>query len=100
MPAIREASCGRRCDYGDGVILETPRLSLRRFDLRDAPALEPVLGDPLTMEFYPAPLDTKGVEGWIKRNLLRYERDGHGLWAVVLRGSGELIGDCGCILQD
>jgi RimJ/RimL family protein N-acetyltransferase len=82
------------------VILETARLSLRCFDLRDAAALESVLGDPLTMEFYPAPMDSKGVEGWIQKNLLRYERDGHGLWAVLLRDSGELIGDCGCTLQD
>jgi [ribosomal protein S5]-alanine N-acetyltransferase len=82
------------------MILETERLSLRRFDLQDVAGLQPVLGDPLTMEFYPAPLDTKSVEGWIKKNLLRYERDGHGLWAVLLKSNHELIGDCGCILQD
>lgn len=82
------------------LILETARLSLRRFNLKDAAALEPVLGDPETMEFYPAPLDRKGVEGWIQKNLFRYERDGHGLWAVQLKNNAELIGDCGCILQE
>jgi RimJ/RimL family protein N-acetyltransferase len=83
-----------------GVILETRRLLLRKFTLQDAEALFAVLGDPVVMEFYPAPLDRPGVEGWIARNLQRYQSDGHGLWAVVLRDSGELIGDCGCIVQE
>ncbi len=83
-----------------GLILETPRLLLRRFTLQDAEALEAVLGDPVAMEYYPAPLDRRGVEGWIERNLGRYQRDGHGLWAMLLKPSKELIGDCGCTLQE
>lgn len=83
-----------------GLILETPRLILRKFVLEDAQRLEAVLCDPVTMEFYPAPLDRKGVEGWIEKNLIRYQRDGHGLWAVLLKESNELIGDCGCTLQE
>jgi RimJ/RimL family protein N-acetyltransferase len=84
----------------DSLILMTPRLVLRKFAWDDAPALEAVLGDPVTMEFYPAPLDRKGVEGWIEKNFARYRRDGHGLWAMLLKGSHELIGDCGCIMQE
>lgn len=82
------------------LILETPRLLLRKLTLQDGQALETVLGDPVAMEFYPAALDRRGVEDWIARNLGRYERDGHGLWAMLLKGSNELIGDCGCILQE
>jgi ribosomal-protein-alanine N-acetyltransferase len=52
------------------------------------------------MRFYPAPLDQAGVESWIARNCRRYARDGHGLWAMVLKSSGELIGDCGLTVQD
>jgi len=77
------------------VILETPRLLLRLFTAQDAEALQAVLGDPVAMEFYPAPLDRQGVEDWIGRNLERYKRDGHGLWAMLLRDSNQLIGDCG-----
>ena len=84
----------------EGLILETPRLLLRKFTLQDVDALSVLLGDAMVMEFYPAPLDRKGVEAWIGRNLARYERDGHGLWAMVLKDNGELIGDCGCILQE
>jgi RimJ/RimL family protein N-acetyltransferase len=81
-------------------ILETPRLILREFSLKDVDALARVLSDAETMRFYPAPLDRKGVEGWIARNQQRYAEDGHGLWAMVLKTDGQLIGDCGLTLQD
>jgi RimJ/RimL family protein N-acetyltransferase len=68
--------------------------------LQDVEGLLAVLGDPVAMEFYPAALDRQGVEDWVARNMQRYQRDGHGLWAMVLRGSDELIGDCGCIMQE
>lgn len=81
------------------MILETHRLLLRPFTLDDVDALEAVLGDPVAMQFYPAPLTREGVEVWIKKSLARYEKDGCGLHALVLKGSGEVIGDCGCIVQ-
>ncbi|HEY2115132.1 MAG TPA: GNAT family N-acetyltransferase [Candidatus Angelobacter sp.] len=82
------------------VILETSRLLLREFVPQDADALASVLGDPVAMQYYPAAFDRKSVEEWIGKNIGRYQRDGHGLWATVLKGSGELIGDCGCTLQE
>lgn len=81
-------------------MLETSRLRLREFVPQDADALAVVLGDPVAMQYYPAALNHKGVEEWIERNIGRYQRDGHGLWAMVLKDSGELIGDCGCTLQE
>jgi RimJ/RimL family protein N-acetyltransferase len=84
---------------GQDLIVETERLVLRPFTLNDVEALEAVLGDPVAMEFYPAPLTREGVEGWIRKNLGRYEKDGCGLNAMVLKGSNEVIGDCGCIVQ-
>jgi RimJ/RimL family protein N-acetyltransferase len=81
-------------------ILETPRLILREFCPEDVDALARVLSDPQTMRFYPAPLNHAGVEEWIARNLRRYGKDGHGLWAMVSKASGELIGDCGLTVQD
>jgi [ribosomal protein S5]-alanine N-acetyltransferase len=80
-------------------ILETPRLILREFSTDDIDALGSVLSDPETMRFYPAPLDRGGVEEWIARNLRRYTKDGHGLWAMILKANGELIGDCGLTVQ-
>jgi RimJ/RimL family protein N-acetyltransferase len=85
---------------GQRVILETSRLRLREFVPQDADALAAVLSDPVAMQYYPAAVDRKGVEEWIERNRERYQREGYGLWAMVLKGSGELIGDCGCFLRD
>jgi RimJ/RimL family protein N-acetyltransferase len=82
------------------VILETDRLFLREFVPQDAAALARVISDPQTMRYYPAPIDPAGVEQWIARNRRRYAADGHGLWAMVLRTSGELIGDCGLTRQE
>ncbi len=40
------------------------------------------------------------VSGWIERNMARYRDDGFGLWAVCLKNTGEMIGDCGLTLQN
>jgi hypothetical protein len=80
-------------------ILETPRLILREFQLDDIDALAHVICDRETMRFYPTPFDRNGVEEWISRNRNRYAKDGHGLWAMVLKANGELIGDCGLPVQ-
>ena len=82
------------------IVIETPRLILREFLTHDAEALACVISDPETMRFYPAPFDRQGVEGWIARNIRRYEKDGHGLWAIDLKSTGEMIGDCGITLQE
>lgn len=80
-------------------ILETSRVILREFSPADVDALSLVLSDPATMCFYPNPYDRPGVEEWISRNLRRYAQDGHGLWAMTLKTSGELVGDCGLTVQ-
>jgi len=80
-------------------ILETERLILRKFLPEDADALARVLSDPVTMKYYPAPIDRVGTQQWIERNLRRYSEDGVGLWAMVLRATGEMIGDCGIVRQ-
>jgi ribosomal-protein-alanine N-acetyltransferase len=81
------------------LILETPRLILREFVPEDADALARVISDPETMRYYPAPYDPAGVEEWILRNRRRYAADGYGLWAIDLKATGEMIGDCGITRQ-
>ena len=80
-------------------IIETERLLLREFVPDDADALAAVISDPATMRFYPEPRDRAGVESWIERNRQRYRDYGHGLWAMVLKSSGEVVGDCGLARQ-
>src|SRR5437016_11635684 len=80
-------------------ILATQRLLLRELVADDLDALALVLSDPETMRFYPAALDRAGVAAWIERNRRRYIDAGHGLWAMVLKSSGEVVGDCGLTQQ-
>jgi len=81
------------------IILETPRLYLREFVAEDADALALVISDAETMRYYPSPMDRTGVEEWIARNRRRYAQNGHGLWAMVLKSTGEFLGDCGVTVQ-
>jgi ribosomal-protein-alanine N-acetyltransferase len=59
-----------------------------------------VLSDPEAMRYYPTTFDREAVEEWIARNQRRYGTDGHGLWAMDLKSSGDMIGDCGITLQE
>ena len=82
------------------MILETKRLLLREMNMEDCDALFRVLGDPETMWHYPYTFDGQHVRDWIERNMNRYRKDGCGLWAVCLKDTGEMIGDCGLTLQN
>ena len=82
------------------IILETERLFLREMNRSDYDALYRVLADPVIMRHYPYAFDEKRVRDWIERNMKRYRENGFGLWAVCLKGTGEMIGDCGLTLQN
>ena len=82
------------------MILETERLFLREMTMGDFDALYAVLSDPEIMQHYPYSFDEERVRSWIERNMNRYKEDGFGLWAVCLKDTGEMIGDCGLTLQN
>ena len=75
--------------------LETARLRLRPLRAGDLDELSVLLGDAEALAHWGAPLDREGARRWIERNLARYENDGFGRCAVLLRATGELVGDCG-----
>ena len=81
------------------MLIETERLILREMNFEDFDALYSIFSDAETMRHYPAPFDEAKVKSWIDRNQRRYKEDGFGLWAVVLKKTGEVIGDCGITLQ-
>ena len=66
----------------------------------DFQALCMVRGSPETRRHYPYNCDGQHVRDWIERNINRYQKDVFGLWAVCLKQSGEMIGDCGLTLQN
>ena len=81
------------------MIAESARLFLREMTPDDFSALYAVLADSDIMQHYPYTFDESRVRGWITRNMERYKTDGFGLWAVCLKETGAMIGDCGLTLQ-
>ena len=81
------------------MIIETERLFLREMKESDFDALYKVLADSDIMQHYPYTFDENRVINWIQRNIERYRIFGFGLWAVCLKETGEMIGDCGITLQ-
>ncbi len=82
------------------MVLETERLVLRRFMEPDGAAWSKVLADPQVMYAYEHGFSPEEVRQWMDRQQERYEKNGFGLWAVIEKESGELIGDCGITMQD
>lgn len=80
-------------------ILETERLVLRELTQTDFPALCKIMRDEETMYAYEGAFTDEEVQGWLDRQLARYERYGFGLWAVVLKETHEMIGQCGLTMQ-
>ena len=77
--------------------LSTGRLALRPLDPEDLDALAAMLGDPVGMASWPAPLSYAESRAWIERTRERYQTDGFGRCAIVWRETGELVGDAGLI---
>ena len=82
------------------IITETKRLIIREMNLDDFESLKKVLSDPINMQYYPKPYDDNGVLRWINWCMNSYKENGFGLWAVVLKETGEMIGDCGISIQN
>ncbi len=81
------------------MIIETEHLFLREMKETDFDALYKILADSDIMQHYPYTFDDRRVKGWINKNKERYKIFGFGLWAVCLKETGEMIGDCGLTMQ-
>lgn len=79
--------------------IETTRLLLREMREEDYDALYAIFSDAETMRYYPAPFSTEKVKHWIEKNQMRYQVFGFGLWSVVQKDDGKVIGDCGITMQ-
>ena len=82
------------------MILSTQRLMLRELTKDDLPALRKILQDPEVMYAYEHAFSEEEVRAWLDRQLDRYAQHGVGLWAVVLKDTGDMIGQCGLTWQD
>ncbi len=52
------------------------------------------------MSFWPAPFTTEQTSQWIERSIKSYAENGFGRFAVELKESGKLIGDCGILISE
>ena len=80
-------------------ILETARLELRELRPADVDGLLEIFGDEQAMWAYPSTKTRAETEDWINWARASYASNGWGLWAVVRRDDGRLLGDCGPMLQ-
>lgn len=81
------------------MFLETERLYMREMTQEDFPALCRIMQDEDVMYAYEGAFNDEEVQGWLDRQLMRYQKLGFGLWAVVLKESNEMIGQCGLTMQ-
>ena len=81
------------------MVLQTKRLLLRQLTQEDFPALCKILQDKEVMYAYEHAFSDEEVQDWLNRQIERYEKYGFGLWAVILKDTGELIGQCGLTTQ-
>ena len=85
---------------GNNMLLETQRLTLREMTQADFSVLCKNLQDDDVMYAYEGAFSSDEVQGWLDRQLERYKEHGFGLWAVVLKETGIMIGQCGLSMQD
>lgn len=80
--------------------IETKRLYLREMSQSDYPTLCKILQDEETMYAYNGAFSDEETQNWLDKQLARYKQYGFGLWAVILKGTDEMIGQCGLTIQD
>ncbi|MCL2122004.1 MAG: GNAT family N-acetyltransferase [Clostridiales bacterium] len=82
------------------MVLETERLFLREMNPSDYPSLCKILQDNDVMYAYEGAFSDEETQNWLDRQLSNYQEYGFGLWAVVLKENGEMIGQCGLTMQE
>ncbi|MFA9378600.1 MAG: GNAT family N-acetyltransferase [Lachnotalea sp.] len=80
-------------------IIETERLYLREMNTKDYKSLCKILQDKETMYAYEHAFSDKEAKEWMDKQLISYSENGFGLWALVLKDTEEMIGQCGITIQ-
>lgn len=82
------------------MVLETKRLILREMTQADFSPLCKILQDDKVMYAYEGAFNIDEVQIWLDKQIDRYKEYGFGLWAVVLKETDIMIGQCGLTMQD
>ena len=81
------------------IIVETERLLLRELVDDDLPGLCRVLQDADVTYAYERVFSDREIGFWLKRQIQCYAQEGFGMWAVVLKETGKMIGHAGISMQ-
>jgi RimJ/RimL family protein N-acetyltransferase len=81
---------GRRFD-----VVQTARLVMRRWRDSDREAFAVMNADPVVMRYFPATLGRAASDALIDRIEDLFDRQGFGLWALEVAGTGDFIGFTG-----
>lgn len=66
----------------------------------DIESLSTILQDEDVMYAYNGAFSQEETEEWMQKQIRRYNEFGFGLWGVFLKGTGEMIGQCGITMQE
>lgn len=81
-------------------LVETERLIIREMVQSDYDALCKILCDVEVMSAaYESAFSLEEAQNWLNRHFKRYAEYGFGLWAVVLKETNVMIGQCGLTMQ-
>lgn len=81
------------------MIFETERLIVRQLQQDDFQDLAQILKNPQVMYAYEHTFSDEDVQIWLDRQRQRYQQYGFGLWALILKESGEMVGQAGLSMQ-
>ena len=77
------------------TIAETERLLLRELTPDDFPGLCRALQDEVVTRAYERTFTDREIGFWLEGQYRNYRDEGFGMWAVVLKASGDMIGHAG-----
>jgi RimJ/RimL family protein N-acetyltransferase len=75
--------------------LETPRLTLRRWQEADRASFAEMNADPVVMHYFEAPMTRQQSDEAINRYLAAFDREGFSFFAAYLRDTGDFAGTIG-----
>lgn len=82
------------------TVFETERLYARKLTDADFESVCTQLQDPEVMKAYGGALSDLMVRSWLHQQQERYDNDGCGLYALLLKDGDVFVGQCGVILQE
>ncbi len=84
----------------NGVVFESARLYARELTADDLDHIKEQLQDPEVMAAYEGAFSDMMVKSWLHRQQENYRQTGFGLNALIVKDSGDFVGQCGVTMQE